>query len=116
MDARSLAGLKDVRFMHIRKFMANGTLKSTEGATIAVSKVADNSFYYYIARCSKKDAFCRHIGRAVAAGKLQKYAGNYGIISTERLKDIVMTTCKKYRQEFSEKSFSFLINDASREG
>ena len=102
---------KDVRFMHIRKHSADGKLKSTEGATIATKKDIEGNYLYYVARCSKRDVFNKRIGRMVAAGKLQHYGCLLGPVPQQSLQELVLHLCRKYRQQFSEKSFSFLIQD-----
>lgn len=102
---------QSVRFMHIRKHDSKGNLKATEGATIAV-KAEGERYHVYAAFCSKRDVFCRRIGRAVAEGRLNHYLTNKEIpaVNEQLLRTAVERLCQKNRQEFSEKAFDFLIN------
>ena len=60
-----------IHFFHIRKYNAWGEPKNNAGTTIAAKIDAGlNGILYTKARCSKRDNFCKKIGREIAAGRL----------------------------------------------
>lgn len=59
------------KFIHIRKHNEDGTIAGRGGVTVAYNKLIGDSFVYAIAMCHSNDNFCKHIGRAKAAGRLK---------------------------------------------
>jgi len=68
------------KFLHIRKHNADGTIAGRGGVTVAYTSLGTDSFVYSIAQCHTNDNFCKHTGRAKAAGRL-KSKNQYSVLS-----------------------------------
>lgn len=68
------------KFLHIRKHNADGTIAGRGGVTVAYNSIGTDSFVYSIAQCHSNDNFCKHTGRAKAAGRL-KSKNQYSVLS-----------------------------------
>ena len=77
------------KFIHIRNKNIDGSISGRGGATVAYNPLDTNSFVFAIAACHPKDNFCKHTGRAKAAGRL-KSKDQYEVLSGfETEKDFV---------------------------
>lgn len=56
-----------MRFLHLRK-RSNGTIRAKGGKTVAY-EVAGNLVTLAFAKCSKKDSYCKKVGRDIATGR-----------------------------------------------
>ena len=67
--------------MHIREFTEFGEVAGKGGVTVAF-EVNGNTLVLAFAECSRKDNFCKRIGRDVASGRLRAGKGTtYEILS-----------------------------------
>jgi hypothetical protein len=60
-----------MKFLHFRRFDADGKLTARGGMTVAMHVENDNVTQYSAAFCHPKDNYCKHTGRVKAAGRLQ---------------------------------------------
>jgi hypothetical protein len=59
------------KFLHIRNHNEDGTISGRGGSTIAYNTLGAGIYVYAAAFCHNNDNFCKHTGRAKAAGRLK---------------------------------------------
>lgn len=59
------------RFAHFRE-INRGEIATKGGTTIAYD-FSDTEIKYGVAECSRRDNYCRKIGRAIAGGRLEQH-------------------------------------------
>lgn len=62
--------MNDIRFIHIRKKDKEGRLLARGGITYGYALTDDGRLLVSWAKCSKKDNFCKALGRKISAGRL----------------------------------------------
>ena len=86
------------KFLHLRKQNEDGTISGRGGATIAYSCLTPDSFVYAVAKCHDNDNFCKHTGRAKAAGRLKskrQFSLSLGPISE---KDFISDLIERFKE------------------
>lgn len=61
-----------IKFIHLRYINPfNDNVETKGGFTVAYVEHANDTVTYAIAKCSKKDNYCKRIGRDVATGRMK---------------------------------------------
>ena len=75
--------LPEVKFIHLRNYEEDMATPCPQGGlTVAFVPSNDNEVWVGLAKCSERDNFCKHTGRAIAKGRLEN--GKYHVVKTNQ--------------------------------